>query len=390
MQLAVRSAPPVVPAVLANFQRLFSIGLHTKIVDGAYHRRGAAPAVVPVPRWITDCEHACRWFAERHTLPIGDGLCAIGANADLVVVNASHNVADGGFLHYALTHCLADPPATAASAPELIADTYRPEIEKSLQIRPALFPYGDCSSFFVDPRDPHLAPAATPAVFWRFRLQGPELACFDRRLNRPKGLAEVLWIAKSMSVGTLGGSVARLALPIVVDLRRYVSPTRISTACLNHITAVCCAVETSPAMRLSEVAKGFRRELARYAKCLAPFYSVTLDEYFPGKPNRCYGHSSFLGAVEIKDPLKDFYIGTSNSGFGVDNQVMIFAFSRVTSTQNELCLQARFSPRSVTMKDARIVVESVKHFLKEIPLETTVGEAHRKLQAFQAQLKNEY
>jgi hypothetical protein len=391
MQLAVKFATPsVISRVLPTFQKLFKIGLHTKIIDNAYHSRAAAPPVIPIPSWITDCQHACQWFYDHHTLPISDGLCTIGANADLIVVNASHNVADGGFLHHALTHCFRDPPAISATSPELMTETYRPEIEKSLELAPALLPYGDCTSFAVDPRDPHLAPADTPAVFWHFRLQAPELACFSKKLNRPKGLAEALWIAKSMAVGTRGGSVARLAIPIVVDLRRYVDRKRISAACVNHVGAVCCAVDTSPTMKLTEVARGFRQNLARYEKCLAPFYSVTRDEYFPGKPNRCYPHSSFMGAVEIKHPVKDFYIATNNSGFGIDRQILMFAFARVTGTRNELCVQARFSPRSVTMKDAHIVVESVKHFLKTIPLEATVGDAHRELQAFQAQLDKEY
>jgi hypothetical protein len=109
---------------------------------------------------------------------------------------------------------------------------------------------------------------------------------------------------------------------------------------------------------------------------LTPYYSTTLDEYFPGKPNFCYGNSSFLGPVDIRPPLKDFYVRTSNTGIGVENQILVFAFSRVTSKRNELCVQVRFSPTSVPIKSARIIVDSINYFITKIPLSATVGEAH--------------
>jgi hypothetical protein len=220
-------------------------------------------------------------------------------------------------------------------------------------------------------------------------LQDNELRCFDRKLNRPKGLAESLWIAKSLSLATFGRSLPLLAIPVVVDLRRYVNKARIDNTCLNHVTAVSLSAKALPEMRLSEVANNLRRDLARYEKCLAPYFSTTRDEYFPGKPNRCYANSSFLGPVEIRPPVKDFYIGTENTGFAVENQILVFAFARVTPKRNELCLQARFAPTSVPVKSARIVVDSIKHFLKTIPLTATVGEAHRELRDFQEQLDAE-
>jgi hypothetical protein len=390
MQLALKfTTPSVIPKVLSNFHKLFKVGLQTRIINDAYYRRDQPPPVAQIPSWITDCEQACGWLYSHHRLPLSEGLCTLGASDQLVVVNASHNVADGGFLRHALWNCMSDGVQEPPLFPATIREKYAPEIAKSIQLKPVLFPYQNTSSFFVDPHDVRLAPTGTPCMFWRFRIQGHQLSCYDKRLKRPKGLAESLWIAKALALATRGKSMPLLAIPVVVDLRRYVDQTRIDNTCVNHVTAVCLSVQTSPEMKLSEVAKKLRLDMSRYEKSLAPYYSTTVFEYFPGKQNHCYGNSSFLGPVDIKPPLKDFYVGTANTGIGVENQILMFAFSRVTPEANELCVQARFSPTSVPVKSARIIVDSVKHFLKTIPLTASVGEAHQELAAYQAQLDRE-
>jgi hypothetical protein len=58
----------------------------------------------------------------------------------------------------------------------------------------------------------------------------------------------------------------------------------------------------------------------------------------------------------------------------------------MTPHGNEMCGQMKFSPLRIPVKDARILIESMKHFLTKIPLDTTVGDAYSEMSAFQAHL----
>jgi hypothetical protein len=293
-------------------------------------------------------------------------------------------------MRQAILSCLSDKVEEPDLFPTPMLQTYKPEIEKSLQLKPSLFPYTKCSSFYVDPKDPHLAPAGTRCIYWHFKFPAHELSCFDRKLQKPSGLSDAIWIATSLSIATLGNAIDTLAIPVIVDLRRYISPSRLNNTCLNNVGSAILAVKTSPNMTMIELGEKFRADFARIEQNMGIFFSTTRDDYWVAKPGYCYGNTSNLGPLVIKPPLKDFYLKTTNSRDGIENQIFLFAFSKVTPTRNELCGTVRFSPTSITVKKAHIVTESIKHFLTTIPMNATPREAHREIQAFQGRLDKEY
>jgi hypothetical protein len=311
-------------------------------------------------------------------------------NADIVAVNTSHNVADGSYLKRAVSLCLSDSVDEPHLYPTPINETYKAEIERSKKFSRPMFPYRSCTGFPIDPNHPDLAPTGTHCIYWTFRLQAHELNCFDKYTKRMKNLSEALWIAKSLALGTRGKSVDILAIPTILDLRRYVDPKRINNTCLNNVGSTNLAVKTSPTMKLSEVAKKFRSELMQDEAALIPFLSITSSEYWLAKPNFCYGNVSNLGVITLTPPLKDVYINSKNNGYGVDNQIFTAAFSVATPFRNELRLLYRFSPHTVPVKEAHIIAQSFLHILRHIPFEMTIAEAHQETEAFQARLDLEY
>jgi hypothetical protein len=269
-------------------------------------------------------------------------------------------------------------------------ETYAKEIEKSLELKQAWIPYNECSSVGFDPNDSQIAPPGTRCFIWSFRIPQHQLCCFDRTQNKLSHLAEALWIAKTLAIGTRGKSIDTLAIPVIVDLRKYVDTKRINNSCLNNVGSVMLSVKTSPDMLLSDVAKRFRLDLARHEKNLSPFYASTFNMFSPVTPYHFYGCSSNIGRIELKPPLKDCYISARSHRFDIPNQLFLPTFSRVTPFRSDLVLQVRFAPSAVRVKDARIIADSIIYCLTSIPLQKTVREAHQELEAFQERLDNEY
>jgi hypothetical protein len=391
VQLALKfSAPSVIPKVLNNFRKFFKIGLATKAVDGAFYAHNIPPNIERVPGWIIDCESACSWIVDNHTPPVSEGLCKIAANNELVVVNANHTVADGGYLKRVIANCLSDNVEEPALFPFAMKQTYQKEIEKSLQIPPIWFPYNKCSSVCIDPENSQIAPPGTRAFMWSFRVQANQLSCFDKARKKTLNLGGTLWVAKSLSIGTRGKSINPLGIPVIVDLRKYVDQKLLNNACLNNVASVILSVETRPDMTLAELAERFRLDLDRHEKHMSHFYGTTINPWDPVTPNHFYGCSSNMGAVSLKPPLKDFYISAGTHRFDMPSQLFLGTFSRITPFRNELVLQVRFAPSSVCVKDAKIITDSILHCLTAIPMNTTLKAAHQELEAFQAQLDQEY
>jgi hypothetical protein len=391
MQLALKFASSaIIPKVVSNIQKMFKIALQTRVENDAFYPRDNPPSLIKIPNWITDCESACTWISDNHTLPLSTGLGTIAANDEIVAINTSHIVGDGGFMKRAILNCTSDHIEEPDLFPTPMRETYKPELERAGKLKPALFPYQQCSSFFVDPRDPHLAPKGTHCIYWRFRLPANRLSCFDRKRQKLTRLSDAIWTSTTLAIGTLGKSVETLAIPVIVDLRKYVDPSRLNNTCLNNEGSANIAVKTSPNMKLSEIGEKFRADFTRYEDNMGIFYSTISDDYWISKPGNCQGNSSNLGAIALKPPLKDFYVNTSCSGYGINNMFFIFTFSKVTPLSSELRAIVRFSPTSITTKMAHIVTESIKHSLTTIPMETTFREAHQEIQAFQAKLEKEY
>jgi hypothetical protein len=380
VQLALKvSTSSVIPKVISNFRKLFKIGLCTKIVNDAFWQRDTIPHIVKIPGWIGDCESACQWIFQNHTLPLSDGLCTIAAGDHLIAVNAHHTVADGRFLLRSFRQCLSDSVREPPLFPQSIDHFYRREISESMQTKPVIFPYRDCSSFPVFSEE-----RSAPYDLRTFRLRFEDLACFDQKEQIAKCLTESLWIAQTFALGTRGKSIDTLAIPVITDLRKYVDPGRITNACLNHVGSVNLSAKTAPNMKLSDIGKQFRLDLQRYEIQRAPFYFSNVQ--FAPTPGRCYGISSNIGTFRVNPPIEDVYVTSLRTGTDFPVHIAFYSFLKMAPHGNEICGQIRFSPGRVPVKDAHIILESVKHFLTKIPLSATVADAYSQMSAFQAHL----
>ena len=404
-----------VEKIVNNFNKIF-LGLRLKVVDEHFSKASQETIinnVLELPIWIQDCKTACNWMDNNYKLPVSDRLTTIASNDRIVVVNSNHVVSDSGFILNALDHCLDDDILKAfyvdpnlSSEEKLVpireSVAFKTEIERAEANKPALHPYSTCTSFPYDINDPHFVNQEPVQINFNDEIPVENLTCYDKKLNRPKQMNELLWTAISMNqlamaINKGGDKNQPLSLPIIVDTRKFKDDqSKINWRYTNCVTAANLLVKPSNEnMTLKDVFNLFRKDLDFHVK--DGFYYWINHGNFLGTPGKAYGMNSSIGTVKINPPLIDFFIQSRhliskdlklNAEHGTG--LSVFSFSKVMPKKNMFCPTVYFDNSSMLLKETLVLRDSFKHFITEIPVDTNYKEALKELQNFQKKLLDEY
>ncbi|OHT06705.1 hypothetical protein TRFO_25165 [Tritrichomonas foetus] len=391
--------PKSLSKVLNNFQKVF-MGLRLKVIDQHYHEAPQAQ-VIKLPQYIQSVRTACDWMFKNHSLPIDQRLASIAANDSIVVINTNHNCGDSGFILKALKHCLDDDLGfTDHKCPISESAGFKNEIERAEKVKPPIFPYNECTSIVYDKNDPHFDTDNLPPEVIETAIPAEQLACYDFKLKRPKGLTEHIWIATTINLAAMALKTRgkqHLALPIIIDERKFADdPKKIDWSYTNCVTAAHIRACPKDNDTIQDIGKQFRKDLERIGKD-GYFYWIN-NGNFSGNPYHGYAMSSSIGAINIKKPIIDFHIQSRpmcSPEVKISPDMMagglnIFSYSLVTPTKNVFYPTMNSIPSTTTQKVKHALHQGFLHFMKDIPVDTKYNEALAELENFQNKIMAEF
>lgn len=177
-----------------NLKKIFS-GLKLCIKREHYYQKpNYETQIQKIPNWMQDCKRENSFVFENHILPHQEGLATISANDNILVINSSHNVSDGGFLVSALSFCLSDMLHEKNNKNPLIysLDAFKEEIEEAeKKFDPSnILPANKLTSCKYDTNDPYLAPQGSPFVYFDGVIPFRKISRYDKSTKKLRNLTE--------------------------------------------------------------------------------------------------------------------------------------------------------------------------------------------------------
>lgn len=409
--------PQCVPQVVSNFEKIFS-GLRLKVVDQHFAKaseNAVQDSKIKLPSWIQNCKTACDWMNENYTLPISTRLATIAYNDNMVAIVSNHDLSDSGFILRAIEHCfdkdiLKSPENNSLSEKEqdeLLAPiresiAFKDEMEAA-EKNPKLHPYTDCTSYKYDIKDPHFEKSNPAALSYHDEIPAEKMTNYDKKKKRPIHMNELMWTAITISQYAMALNVEKgvprkqiLSLPIIIDSRKFMKdPSKVDWRYCNCVTAANLRAYPKSGMSLLDIFKQFRDDLNWHNP--DGFYYWIKHGNFIGNKGEAYPINSSIGPVKLQPPITDFHIQSKtlidkkaplNSDYG--QGLNVFSYSKITKGQNIYCPTFNFLNTNQLQKNVLVLRESFKHFITEIPLETSFDEALKELTDFQGKLLNYY
>lgn len=182
----------------------------------------------------------------------------------------------------------------------------------------------------------------------------------------------------------------------VIDLKQYL-PRPITFADGSEISFVAPYTENiTPEMSIIDVGKNIRKSLIQKLNNNEQFSTLNSREYNTSLPrlNGIVTEFSNVGGFHIKKPIKNLAMSMfiksmdretcSNMGFSVirDDFESYSKEDRETTSQNDMVIRYRYSPRKLSMKESTKIAKTIGYFLKNISLNDQVGNAFDEIKQF--------
>lgn len=392
VQLAIKLADEkLLPKAIQNMKKLF-YATKIKVVDGAFHQlliNNDDILVHRMPNYIQSCKSACQWMFDNQYIDITKSLCNIAANDNIVVVNANHAVHDAGYSYKVLQHCLDDNLPQMPALPLLTFEAYKPEIE-AVEKSGEYVIRKEVSSIPNDINSKYLAPKDTKWSYHIIEEPASNLSCFDKKSGRPKGLTEFMWVGLGMVLGTASNNIKNIGSTLIVDLRRVICPERVDWSFGVTPGAPNFSIKTNPNMKVKEAMKIFRNQVDGLSKDNG-FVKELIAQFKPGKmSNDIVGCLSNAGPMMFKHPIQDFYLKSTDYGYGNDSIFSIFSYSKVGNGRNQCIITFRTAPANITRKMDAVLRGSFMHWMKNISPDMTIKDAHEEMKSVQSLITKNY
>lgn len=406
------TSPKYVQKAVNNFKKMFR-GFNLKIVNNRYYRLHPHNIeTIKLPEYLQDCHEANQWMYRHHSVPIEQCLATIAANDTIVTINSNHNLSDGGYMRYALQHALDDfsDVELPSGAPPCYNNEFKEVFEYvDKKIDRSKLQFADSETGVkYNPKDKYLAPFGTPFADNYEIIPVTQLACYDCKTKRPKNLTESSWIGLTIALASLNcinnkmpfDFTTKLSLGAVLDCRRFIKSKEnliLKYPNFNRILPV--EANTTKDMTLREISQTFRGYLNDNLLPYGLIYSLKHPKPFQSTPkDTIWGINSSVGVIKFKRPVLDFDLlekGRFDSTFGDRGEisgspVSIITYSKVNEDRNDFILMSRYRPFMTSMENGRIIVDSFRFFMKNIPETARFEDAFNEIRQFQLGEKRNY
>ncbi|OHS97013.1 hypothetical protein TRFO_36845 [Tritrichomonas foetus] len=344
---------------------------------------------------------SAQYMYENHTLPFEQTLGSIGFNNDTIVLNMSHQIADGKYftfvLDYLTNYLSADENNSNALhfetdvLPMNMESIFSDKIEKSNIKLPHLF---------VDKEITHIHQKTTinnnpndskrSCQYVSFNFPTNRLRCFNKSKNTCHGLTDSLWSSFILSALAFNGMMEKEELTgctTCVDMRQFLDNSLINWSTCNMYSSVTVSATMNEKMLLHNFERLLRDDLKyKLNKGYQFAFLKTLTPPPPGMVVPGIGlELSNIGPFFVKSPITDVFM---KSSVGDSNGDPLFSFSSFTvvdkkENYNEFYANMRYKSSIFHTKDAEAVGLGTKFALLNLDPNMTIKEALDAIKQFQ-------
>jgi len=383
VQLGIKvNDPKLVPEFVEKLKSSV-VGLHVSTTPTHFLRQTRDPPTVSLPEnlSIQDC---CKFIYENHSPNFSERLASIGANRDTIVLNCGHICADGRYLIGILQRLL-DPKFKPAesSFPADVEQIFEKELKTYDQ---------PIEHFFVDPTLTRVLPRRPvtktylhcPYVFLSSPVQ--EFQCYDARTGRVHGLTEALWTCSVLSANAFNNRISQSGVASCIDMREFTPSAKADWSLCNYYSNINVSAGLSADQSIRELGSAMRRDFkAKLENGFHYAFFKSLTNEAPGRALPGIGlELSNMGPVKVREPIVDAYIRSSISDQTGEPFLSFSTFSVVNSKSNIWRANVRYRSALIDRRDAEAVAQGALFAMKQLPDTTSVGEAVREIQKFQA------
>lgn len=371
------------------------IGLHMRLnekSDRIYYVN-EKPPIIKIPNF-KNIEKATMNFGIHHKVDPYARFGSIGYNDNMVILNVSHGVADGGYFKYIAENIFDDTDINIPSHfPYEAKEIFKEKYEQSPN---------DIAFWDDDPdinriitNDPSKLYQTFEVGYSTIKLPSSKFQCFDSKTKRLHSFTDSLWsslfVASVIHMKKNPQFVfpKQMCIPTCTDFRRYLSKPNYSICSLY--STVIPKVPVSPKSSLSEIGKAMKIDLNRRLKRLEDFGFLKTIENLPDDENQNVTapnstkkvgiELTYVGAVNIKNPIKNIFMNLNMDSAGTETILSLMGFSCVEQPckanpngKNEVTLRLRYSPTTLYKEEVAQMMKSIEYILTKVPQETSIEE----------------
>lgn len=385
------------PTLIHNIKKSM-VGFNLKMQgDDLIYEKKDIP-VFPLPKSIKTCQDAAIYIDKNYPINFSKALCNLAANDNIVVVNATHMVYDGGFfvdMFPRLYNTSDDENYLQLRSPRKIPITpheifptefsnknlkhlidihfddlhHIPYVKRSSKIDPTVDIECNCKSHSYE----------TPATEYQF-------------LHNKMGLTDMYWTFIPLNLMAMDGKmqIPDFGILCCVDFRQFMNKKDINRLVSENFTEINLRIkDVKPNFTVRQVGKLMRDRFNTMKKDGSLFASfVALHEGFPDAGPILLSEMSNIGRFHLKPPVVDCWIQqTMKSKYG-GSLASFSMFSRNKHGVNTLVTRFQQPPTYFNDLDSMILSRSVVHSMKTIPVDVTIQEAYDEIRSFQNKVRN--
>lgn len=392
IQFAVNvSKPDMVPTVIQNIKN-YNLGLHLKI-DGLNFIWHDDPIhIYNLPSNIDNPREACD-FINTIKFDFRDTFSVIAANDKTVAVTVSHMVCDGGFFKDIYSKLLDTKPyQLIPHVPIVGADCFKTELNNVTRKDIEKYHQGlhQLTSYKWSKNHEQLNTKANQILPCKYHVdESPveEFQFFKSKVN----LTDLYNFSFAMSIMSLNGQLqSNFGINTCVDLRQFIPQNKRTPYNTQNTSIVSVLADVHPKMTVREVLKLLHQDLQKKLHDSSPYttYKCLITSDFPSLEKNTSGPelsniSRFFVSEEYSRKITDLWVQQSATSEVSEGGCFLLSFSRMKNGKNTLVTRFQ-QPRSVMNdKDGNLMIKSIIHLMKNVPLDVSVQEAYDELKAFQ-------
>lgn len=327
-------------------------------------------------------------------------LGSIGFNDNMVILNISHSVGDGGYFKYLAENIFDNTNISIPSYfPYQVKELFKHQYEKS----PNTIPFWD-----NNPNVNHIITNDQTKLFKTnevsystVRIPSNKLLCYSQKDKKLHSFTNSLWSSLFVSsiVHSNSSIPDTLCIPTCTDFRRYLKDLNYSI-CSCYSTVFPC-VPVNPNDSLQKVGDLMKKDLIRRMSNFEDFgFLKTIDEFSNQEiesnnnvdlAKKVGLELTYVGAVNIKQPIKNIFMNLNMDAKETETILSLMGFACIEQPcktnpngKNEVTLRLRYSPTTLHKKEVVTMMKNIEFILTKIPAETSIKEAIKAVSAFQS------
>ena len=393
IQFAVKvSKPDLIPKIIHNIKN-YNLGLHLKLNELNFVWHNDPIPINTLPSSIKDTREACD-YVNSIKFDYHDTFSVIAANDNIVTTSVSHMVCDGGFFKNIFGKLLTDNFDNITPQTPLVATNYfQSELSKVTQ---------------QDIAHNHKLSSLITSLNWSKNYEelnndeNKNLRCNyyidespveDLQFLKSKiNLTDFYNFSLALSIMSLNGRLdSNFGINTCVDLRQFLPKNERNPLNTQNTSIVSVIADNvKPKTTVREVISSLHQNLMEKLSGGSAFTTLQsfLTNNFP--PHKKFVQNPELSNVgrlfvsdEYSTQITDAWIQQSLTSKFVEGACFLLSFSKTKNGKNVLVTRFQQPPSVMNDDDAKMMIKSLVHLMKELPVDVSVQEAYDELRRFQ-------